>query len=118
VLVLFALGLLIGVGVDGAHTFILRNRLTAIADDAALAGASQLDVDAWRRGELALDPVLAQAAAERILAADGEPSGTVISDDTGVTVQVSEQMPTVVLRLVGIGEITVRALAHATPKTP
>ncbi len=77
ILLTFALTLLIGSGVDVAHAFIVRAQLTAIADDAALAGAGQLDVDAWRQGRLALDPQAAAQAAEEELAANPGVSGSV-----------------------------------------
>jgi len=118
VLLLFVLGLLLGSGVDLAHGFVVRDRLNAIASDAALAGASQLNVGAWRRGVLALDPSLARAAAEGVLARDGGIAAAVSADSAEVSVRVSEPMPTVALRFVGIAEITVTALAHAVPQTP
>ena len=117
-LLTFALALLIGSGVDIAHAFILRAELTAIADDAALAGGAQLDLDAWREGQLALDPRLARAAAEAAL--DGHPgvSGSVSADPGAVRVEVSGAFPTLALRLVGIPRLDVTASAQATPETP
>jgi Flp pilus assembly protein TadG len=118
VLLTFALALLIGAGVDAARAFILRARLTAIADDAALAGAGQLDLDAWRAGELALDPELAQAAAENDLEASPGITDTVSAGRDAVEVTVSEPLHTFALRLVGIAALDVTAVAQASPRTP
>ena len=68
--------MLIGCGVDLAHAFIVRRDLTAIADDAALVGSQQLDVQAWRQGRLALDRPRADQAAENGLAANPGITGT------------------------------------------
>ena len=69
-LVALALIVLIGTGVDIAHAFIVRRDLTAIADDAALVGSQQLDVQAWRQGQLTLNDPQAEQAAENELAAN------------------------------------------------
>ena len=113
-----ALALLIGGGVDVAHAFILRADLTAIADDAALAGAGQLDLGAWRRGQVALDPRLARASAEADLDANPAVSGSVSADRNAVRVEVSRAFPTLALRLVGIPRLDVTASAEAAPETP
>jgi len=117
-LLTFALALLIGSGVDIARAFILRADLGAIAEDAALAGAGQLDLDAWRQGHLALDPQLARAAAEAELDANPPLSGSVSADRGSVRVEVSRAFPTLALRLVGISRLDVTASARAAPETP
>lgn len=67
---LWALGLsmlLFGVGflsLDLWAGFASRQQAAAIADSAAIAGATALDETAWRNGTLALDPDLARARAE------------------------------------------------------
>jgi len=118
VLLTLALALLIGSGVDIAHAFILRADLTAIADEAALAGAGQLDLDAWRQGRVALDPQLARAAAQADLDANPASNGSVSADQHSVRVVVSRGFPTLALRLVGIARLEVTASAQATPETP
>lgn len=117
---LFALALivLIGTGVDIAHAFIVRRDLTAIADDAALVGSQQLDVQAWRQGSLALNTSQAQHAAEAELAANPDISGTTQAVSGSITVEVKRQLPTMMLRLVGIPDLTVSASATAEPKQP
>lgn len=117
---LFALALivLIGTGVDFAHAFIVRRDLTSIADDAALVGSQQLDLQAWRQGSLALNPPQAEQAAESELAANPGISGRTQAIPASITVQVKRQLPTVMLRLVGIADLTVSATATAEPKQP
>jgi Flp pilus assembly protein TadG len=117
---LFALALivLIGTGVDFAHAFIVRRDLTAIADDAALVGSQQLDLQAWRQGSLALNTSQAEQAAESELAANSGVSGTTQALPGSITVQVKRQLPTMMLRLVGIADLTVSATATAEPKQP
>ncbi len=101
-----ALVLLIGTGVDFARAFILRRDLTAIADDAALAGSQQLDLDAWRQGTLALDPGQAEQAAEAELAANPGISGAAQAQaERGHGRGQRSSFPTLVLRLVGIPEL-------------
>jgi len=97
---------------------MVRAQLTAIADEAALAGAGQLDVDAWREGRLALDPQAAHEAAEAELDANPEVSGTVSAGSAVVSVEASRSLETFALRLVGISQLEVTALAQATPETP
>jgi Flp pilus assembly protein TadG len=113
-----ALIVLIGSGVDFAHAFIVRRDLTAIADDAALAGSQQLDLQAWRQGQLALNPPQAEHAADAALAANPGISGSALAATSGVTVEARQQIPTMMLRLVGIPDLTVTASATAQPKRP
>ena len=113
-----ALIVLIGSGVDFAHAFIVRRDLTAIADDAALAGSQQLDLQAWRQGQLALNPPQAEQAADAALAANPGISGSALAATGGVTVEARQQIPTVMLRLVGIPDLTVTASATAQPTRP
>ena len=113
-----ALVMLIGTGVDIAHAFILRNDLNGIAKTAALAGSQQLDLNAWRQGTLALDPQQAQHAADQEIAANAQVNGTTTSTTTAITVRVQEAFSTLMLRLVGMPNLTVTASATAAPETP
>jgi Flp pilus assembly protein TadG len=114
----FALALLVGAGVDFAHAFIVREELSAIADDAALAGAGRLDLTAWREGRLALDPQAAVRAVQAELAANPGVSGSVSAAPASVSVAVERSFPTFALRLVGISTLRVSAHAVASPETP
>jgi Flp pilus assembly protein TadG len=117
-LLTLALLMVLGAAVDIGHAFIVRRDLTSLADDAALAGAQQLDQQAVHQGQLALDPLQAQAAA--LSALSGEPGIQAQADATPaeVHVQVTRQFPTILLRLVGLSDLTVSAQANASPRAP
>lgn len=117
---LFALALIVmvGTGVDIANAFIARRDLTAIADGAALVGSQQLDVQAWRQGRVALDAQQAEQAAQAELAAEPNVSGAAQAVGDSITVQVRRRLPTMMLRLVGIADMTVSASATAAPRQP
>jgi Flp pilus assembly protein TadG len=113
-----ALLMLIGAAVDIGHAFIVRRDLTAQADDAALAGSQALNLDALHQGQLALDPEQAQAAALQAVTPSARLQATAVANSGGVTVRLQEQIPTVLLRLVGLATLTVAAQATAAPRTP
>jgi Flp pilus assembly protein TadG len=113
-----ALIVLIGSGVDVAHAFIVRRDLTSIADDAALTGSQQLDLQAWRNGQLALDPPQAEQAADIALAATPGITGAAQAMPASITVEVRQRIATMMLRLVGIPQLTVSATASAEPRQP
>jgi hypothetical protein len=93
-LVLFAVGFL---ALDLWNSFSARSEAAAIADSAAIAGATALDEAAWRAGVLALDPVLAQGRATT--AAQNHPAWqasmqlAVSAGPTGVSVTVTRTIP-------------------------
>lgn len=113
-----ALLMLIGAAVDIGHAFIVRRDLTAQADDAALAGSQALNLDALHRGQLLLDPEQAQATALQAVTPSTDLQAAAVASTGGVTVRLHEQMPTVLLRLVGLSTLTVTAQATAAPRTP
>jgi Flp pilus assembly protein TadG len=113
-----ALIVLIGSGVDFAHAFIVRRDLTAVVDNAALTGSQQLDVQAWRDGRLALDPGQAEQAADAELAAVPEIVGVAHASVYSVTVEARQRIRTMMLRLVGLPELTIGARATAQPREP
>jgi Flp pilus assembly protein TadG len=117
-LLTLALLMVLGAAVDIGHAFIVRRDLSSLADGAALAGAQQLDQQAIHQGQLALDPQQAQAAA--LTALGGAPGVQAQADATPeqVHVQVTRRFPTVLLRLVGLADLTVSAQANATPRAP
>ena len=117
-LLTLALLMVLGAAVDIGHAFIVRRDLTSLADNAALAGAQQLDAQAIHQGQLALDPSQAQAAA--LSALTGDPSIQAYADatPTEVHVQVTRRFPTILLRLVGLSDLTVSAQANAAPRAP
>ena len=117
-LLTLALLMVLGAAVDIGHAFIVRRDLTSLADNAALAGAQQLDQQAVHQGQLALDPSQAQAAA--LSALSGEPGIQAQAEaSTGqVYVKVTRRFPTILLRLVGLSDLTVSAQANAAPRAP
>ena len=117
-LLTLALLMVLGAAVDIGHAFIVRRDLTSLADDAALAGAQQLNQQAIHQGQLALDPQQAQATALETLA--GQPGIQAHADATTVDVhvQVTRRFPTLLLRLVGLSDLTVSAQADAAPRAP
>jgi Flp pilus assembly protein TadG len=117
-LLTLALLMVLGAAVDIGHAFIVRRDLSSLADGAALAGAQQLDQQAIHQGQLALDPQQAQAAA--LSAVSGQPGVQAQANATParVHVQVTRRFPTILLRLVGLADLTVSAQANATPRAP
>jgi Flp pilus assembly protein TadG len=117
-LLTLALLIVLGAAVDIGHAFIIRRDLSSLADNAALAGAQQLDQQAIHQGQLALDPQQAQAAA--LAALSGEPGIEAQANASleQVHVQVTRRFPTILLRLVGLADLTVSAQANATPRAP
>jgi Flp pilus assembly protein TadG len=113
-----ALLMLLGAAVDLGHAFIVRRDLTAQADDAALAGSQALNLDALHQGQLALDPQQAQTVALQSINAVPDLQASALASTGGVTVHLQEQIPTVLLRLVGLSTLTVAAQATATPRAP
>jgi len=117
-LLTLALLMVLGAAVDIGHAFIVRRDLASLADNAALAGAQQLDPQAIHQGQLALDPQQAQAAA--LSALSGEPGIQAQAEVTTgqVYVKVTRRFPTILLRLVGLADLTVSAQADAAPRAP
>ena len=114
----FALLMVFGAAVDIGHAFIVRRDLAAQAGDAALAGSQALNLDALHQGQLALDPSQAQTAALQALPGSDQASAEAVATPTSVTVRLREQIPTILLRLVGLPTLTVAAQATAAPRAP
>jgi hypothetical protein len=88
-----------------------------IAQQAARAGADQVDLFALRRdGRVRLDPVAARTAAQAFLAAAGA-EGSVSASTTRVAVTATTRQPSVLLQDVGVGDFSVSATAYAVPST-
>lgn len=92
--------LLIAVGflaLDLWSGFSARQEAAAIADSAAIAGATAIDETAWRAGSLALDPAAAEtraaAAAVSHPAWSSDMTVAATAGISGVTVSVSRSIP-------------------------
>jgi Flp pilus assembly protein TadG len=117
-LLTLALLMVLGAAVDIGHAFIVRRDLTSLADNAALAGGQQLDPQAIHQGQLTLDPSQAQAAALSTLSGEPGIQAHVDATPAEVHVQVTRRFPTILLRLVGLSDLTVSAQATAAPRAP
>jgi hypothetical protein len=106
-----------GLGLDGGLALADKVRALGQAEDAARAGAQQIDLTVYRTtGVLRLDPHQAQAAAQRLLAADNA-TGVVTVDANTVIVTVTATEHTQLLGLVGITTLTVTATGKAAPQS-
>ena len=113
-----ALLIMIGAAVDISHAFIIRRHLVSLADQAALSGSQALDLDAVHAGRIALDPQQAQQVALEATAAEARVRTRAQASTGAIRVEVERQFPTVLLRLVGLSQLTVKAQATAAPRQP
>jgi hypothetical protein len=118
VILVMALG---GLSLDLWRGLVVRKAVAAVADAAAVAGASGIDEAAWRSGELALDGPRARALAERVIAA--EPNAASLRWRIDVTpseiaVTVERDVDLTLLRVMDPsgGALVVRVQATARPQ--
>lgn len=120
----FVLGLVVvllvvaGLVADGGRAINARVGIIDDAEQAARAGANQVDLATLRSsGEVRLDTVAAREAATAFLAARGYDGSrmSVSVDQAQVTVSVSDDVPTVLLQLALINSFTVEGTATARP---
>ena len=107
--------LIVALVFDGAAAMTARATALDVAQQAARAGADQLDLALLReQAVVAIDPAAAQDAAQQWLHnADAE--GAVNATAADVTVTVTVIQPTVLLAVVGIPTFTITAAATAEP---
>jgi Flp pilus assembly protein TadG len=109
--------LLSGAVLDGGNAMAGRVKTLDIAQQAARAGANQIDLAALRdRGVVQLDPARARNAAAQFLGRAGI-TGQVTATPQQVTVTVTRSHPTLILQAVGIGSFAMTATAHAVAQT-
>jgi Flp pilus assembly protein TadG len=112
---------LAGLVVDGGLAINARAQAADYAEQAARAGAQEIDEDVLRgSGNVVLDAAAAADAAEAFLAESGftgRPNADATVDVAGdeVTVGVSRSYNTIMLSLIGINDFTVSADATARP---
>lgn len=115
---LVALGV-VAFSIEGTRAFLMRRTLQNAADAAAIAGASQLDRDAYYSsggGNTTLSPAQAEAAAAESLDLRGLDARAVVNaSPEQVSVVLRTDLPTPFLRLVGIDHVGVAAEAVAEP---
>jgi uncharacterized membrane protein len=109
----------VGLVTDGGMVFTQRRDLQNVADAAALAGASQIDENAYRQsaGEtVSLDQSAAYTAAVGYLEQEGGLNYAVDVAPGGVDVSVSRRASTGFLRVLGIDGVEISASASAEPR--
>jgi len=109
-----------GLVLDGGLALTARVRAVGLAQEAARAGAQEIDLAAYRTtGALTLRPDTAIATAQAYLTAAGA-TGTATATPTTVTVTVELDQPTGLLGLVGLSSlhITGHGTAVAAANTP
>jgi uncharacterized membrane protein len=117
-LLCLSLLIVLGAAVDIGRAFIERRELVSLADEAALSGSQALDLDALHAGRLVLDPGRAQVTAVAVLEGEPELRALASASPGAVRVEVSREIPTMLLRLVGLSTLTVKARATAEPRAP
>lgn len=120
VVVLTGVLLFLGITVDLGQALAAKVQALGEAQDAARAGAQALDLSALRSsGTVRLRPDAAAQDARAYLTQAGVAGNVVVGSDD-VTVSVTRTVPTHLLTLVGISNLTVHAgtTAHAEQSTP
>jgi Putative Flp pilus-assembly TadE/G-like len=116
VVIVTAVLLFAGLVLDGGLALAAKVRALGEAQEAARAGAQEIDLVAYRtNGSLRLAPQQASAAARSYVAATGH-AGTVSVAGNTVNVTVTISQSTQLLGLVGIGSIAVTATGQAQPQ--
>ena len=108
-----------GLVYDGGNALAAKTTTIDEAQEAARAGAQQINLAAFRAtGQVTLNPAAAAAAAQAyVAAAGGGDTATVTVIGDTVTVQISAVSTTEFLRLFGIPAIHVTGSATATAET-
>ena len=107
----------IGLAIDGGMVFNTRRALQNVADAAARAGAMQIDQQVYREtsgATVVLDTASAREVAGAYLVEQGlELSAAITAEPRRVVVQVSREVPTSFLRLLGLRTVQISATARA-----
>ena len=116
-IVLFACA---GLAIDGGRAINARDRVNDVAEQAARAGAGQLDDTSLRAvdGSVVLDESAAKLEAERFVKqANPEYIVNATPSPGSVTVQVEWTYPTAILGIIGVNSLAVSGTATAGPAT-
>ena len=119
VVIMVALLAVAGLVYDGGRALAAKTTCIDIAQEAARAGAQQVNLASFRAtGQVVLDAAAALAAAQAYLAdtGTGDTATVTVAGDT-VTVAVSSVQPTVFLGLIGIRSLHVTGTATATAES-
>jgi len=116
VILVMALG---GLSLDLWRGLGARKAVAAVADAAAVAGASGIDEAAWRAGQLQLDEARARGLAERVIRAEPDAGVLLWSvqvTPAEITVIVERDVALTLLKIMAPGgeplRVRVRATAH------
>jgi hypothetical protein len=110
---MLALFVTAGLVIDGGYVLAARRRAIDEANGAARAGAQAIAVAEYRAsGAYRLDPDAAVAAARAYLAPTGHDATVTVAGER-VQVRVSFSQPMALLRMVGIGKLTVSGRGEA-----
>ena len=103
-----------GLVIDGGAALNARMKLADDVEQAARAGADEIDVDALRSGgTVTLDRSAAEAAAFDYISVQAPDSATALANATSVTVTATDTVPTTMLQLVGLRSFDISASATA-----
>lgn len=111
-----------GLALDGTRLLLARRDLQALADSAALAGASSIDERRFRESGgsvVVLDPAGARFAAAAVVSTSGWPPdgrGSVEVSGTRVRVHLERPIGLTLLSLIGIAPPVIGATASADPR--
>lgn len=106
----------VGLGLDPGEAYAAKIRAIGQAEEAARAGAQQINLTLYRTtGTLQLDPAAAEQAARRYLAAE-HVDGTATSSTAEVTVTITAVYRTQIWQIVGLDTIPIHATGTAVPQ--
>jgi Flp pilus assembly protein TadG len=106
-----------GLAIDGGRAINARDKATDVAEQAARAGANQLDQGSLRDdGLVVLDQGAARARADSFVTSAGYLPSTATSANT-VTVRASATYRTALLGIIGLNSIDVSGIATASTVT-
>jgi len=112
----------VGLALDGTRLLLARRDLQALADSAALAGASSIDERRFREtggSVVVLDPAGARFAAAAVVSTSGWPAdgrGSVEVSGTRVRVHLERPIGLTLLSLTGLAPPVIGATASADPR--
>lgn len=105
---------LVGMVLDGGAKLRAGREAADVAQEAARAGAGQIDRDrAYAHGTFTIDRAAAIRAAQNYLTAAGHTGTVTPLSPTKIEVSVTVSKPTTMLSLIGIGSMTVTSSATA-----
>jgi hypothetical protein len=106
----------VGLALDPGEAYAAKIRAIGQAEEAARAGAQQINLTLYRTtGALVLDPAAARQAAQQYLAAEGV-RGTASATTAEVIVTITTSYRTQLWQLVGVDTIPIHASGTATPQ--